>query len=352
MTKRDIFLTVVFVLMVGLITVASHLNRSLSADPLLSSDPQTRQDEQKFDQILKSSGAIAAYQYFKVNFIATPPEQTHELGHYIGHQLFVNQGVDAVITCDFTQNWSCFHALISDIFNQFGKTPIKEMGRLCENRSSDIGRCLDAIGHGFLFVEGYTTQGVRQALKDCDLMDQGQNTCYDGIFKEYLDRERMPYRTETTPKRGPSQELLPCSQVDSKYQSNCYFELPYFWNTLLSTNYTRMGQLCQSLPEATRTGCFEGVGRAILASSYYDSGPNLSVNCAKMPSQAGEDACILRAVNILTATYGEKKYKTETEVYYIPAPRIELCQNLSPLAKDDCVSKIKDFKCQKLRECQ
>lgn len=337
---------------IGVFLFSVNLDKKLRSQSYdLSTQSGELQAEKALDQMVSNYGGVRAFEFFKEKFGQSSPSLTHELGHFLGKSLYRERGISAVLVCDFTQNWSCFHSLIQVALSAGEKGVIKKAGDLCEKNSPQIGRCMDAIGHGLLFTNGYSQPGLQKALSQCDEMVRA-GLCYNGVFKEYNDRERMPISGESTPKRQIPMDLLePCQSVDVRYQSSCYFEQPYWWNTALAKDFTSMGQLCLNVSDTIRKSCFQGIGRAVLAASEYNSDGSTLKNCAKLPTVEAEGECVLEAVSILSGTYGEKKYRSENDPYQVPAPTSELCSGLIDLQKSACLAKVREFNCNKLGKC-
>jgi hypothetical protein len=115
-------------------------------------------------------------------------------------------------------------------------------------------QCEHGLGHALLYTLDYDLPG---ALDGCGLLPSasGQSSCRIGVFMENI-LPNDPSKRQT----DPQDPLVPCRNLEEKFQNDCYRQQTKLWFSLGYTD-EKIAQLCHSLDPVKQWFCFQGFGR-------------------------------------------------------------------------------------------
>ena len=278
----------------------------------------------------------------------------HQPAHKAGRFAYELSGVSTFTTAPLECHVGGLHGAIEAYFRDRGVDDLGARGKQICGTGRDYffeSQCYHGIGHGLMAATDYDLPG---ALKGCDLLEQGKDTCYTGVFMENIvgglggHHERAGVHSKYL-NRDPQ---YPCSIVDAKYQPSCYLLQTSRMIQLFGPNFPRIAEACGDAPAALSDSCFQSMGRDIgglhrsdasaairacgsapagplrvscLSGAVQDlfwdaSGQNLAVQfCRQLSDSAEKRGCyatiISRAETMLTAD-GRRQFCTEIEEPY------------------------------------
>lgn len=211
-----------------------------------------------------------AYALEVLSLVAIPKDgQAHLLAHSIGEATYEKYGLESLHHCQNDMLNGCVHGLMISAVADIGTKGIKDMVESCKvNTDFEYFMCSHAAGHGFMALHVYD---LDLALAECDALPdldlQERDHCYNGVFMENVLGEHdglTPFDRETLSK---SDLLLPCSQVEDKYQSACYLNQVTWWQQVFEGDLAQMGKQCSTVPQEFELHCANSLGRVIASIS-------------------------------------------------------------------------------------
>ncbi len=128
-------------------------------------------------------------------------------------------------------------------------------------------QCIHGIGHG---LTAWIEYDLIEALKSCDLLDQGQDSCWSGVFMENIVGGLADHEGHGTHESPPKKSSYlsedphyPCSFVPDRYKSSCYFLQTSRMMQLFNGNFSKIASACASAPTPYQPVCYESMGRDV-----------------------------------------------------------------------------------------
>jgi hypothetical protein len=337
--KRFLQLAVLVLLSLVILWETSQLSKTVHPSAPSSNSAQITRtlstldalaERQIWSQRIDQVGAATAYTEFKDKFHSRGFGDQHFAAHVIGALFYDKLGLAGVADCDASFAFGCYHSFFGRALEEQGLGVMPSLDQACLKHYGPTGTgCLHGIGHGLMEYFGPTR--LLEALNGCLLTTQTNPLfgCTTGVFMEYntpilIDSTTIQVRSRDF---NPTDPFYPCSTLPEKFQQPCYFQLPQWWNGLLSSNYAKIGELCESIPTPqNRESCFLGTGNDAAPSSEYDLTTTIK-HCQQMPNSLGRLNCLVGA-SWSFMTVPEKRPL---------AP--EVCSSLSETDRHLCVQK-------------
>ena len=274
--------------------------------------PNLQKDTQKFSSIVKDSkeiwsndSALLAYiKKYGVKQTFTQLEKLekngvgdcHQTAHRAGRMSFDTYGTGVFKDCTLACHSGCFHGATEEYFKKYGSEDLeKNINTVCADTAGNSfynHQCLHGIGHGLL---AWTNYELPEALKTCDLLTQGQGSCWTGAFMENIVAELAgSNKTDHVTKYKSSDPHFPCTIVEEKYKDSCYFLQTSRMMQMYGVDFKKIAGVCAETPAAYRRSCFESMGRDI--SSAYRLTPARSINECNHAPQEYRIPCLNGAV--------------------------------------------------------
>lgn len=284
-------LSMIFILLGGLLTIAAIIVRTNSSDSILIKGREISRARVQISRVMRMKGPAAAYVYTKtlfpgdVSFISQ-----HLLMHVFAELAYARYGADGMIYCDDDFAYGCYHGFMAQSIVHEGLNIAENLFAACMSISNATA-CQHGIGHGIMQHLG--NRRLKDALDVCVQIGAPISAagCFGGAYMEY----HFPALTT-----GGIQSALPfdhrdpydvCPELPAQYQPSCYFRLVEWWEQISGRNYDMMGDLCVNIDgEHMREQCFVAIG----TTSASTSGRNLEV--------------VIRACDRATRAPKSKKY--------------------------------------------
>ena len=153
-------------------------------------------------------------------------------------------------------------------------------------------QCLHGVGHGLM---AWTNYELPDALKDCDLLDTAvhQESCFTGVFMENIVGGLTSSSDCHKTKYLSDDPQYPCSVVNDKYKSSCYFLQTSRMVQLFGGDFAKVAEQCLEAPEAYQYSCFGSMGRDI---GVYKQPDKEIAACANAPQGTNRVSCLNGAV--------------------------------------------------------
>lgn len=302
-----------------------------------TSELRTKEDQfaAERDKIrhLFAKSSRQAYQYFATLDQKYGYNKPHELGHWVGAQLYAKEGIEGISFCGSSSGYSCFHGFFARAFPEEGEQLLKKADEVCGKSYEEEGNggCFHGVGHGLLALEGYSFNNLVSALGGCDKLKgsvHAASLCRNGVFMEYNFRTMQDLENDLTMIREFNSEkpFDPCDILPSRHQSDCYFEQVAWWSQVLEQNFLEVINLCQSLVPEFQEGCFRGVGRNLAIGTEYNK-EKVAEGCGKVASVKMQELCVTEAA---ITSMGDGI-----------ADAVELCDSLE--RKENCYKAVEVF---------
>lgn len=249
-------------------------------------------EKENWLKILKKNDSNIFYNYLKQRY--SDNYNQHAVGHIFGEILFEKEGFNGIGVCDESFFWGCHHGFVSKALVQGGETTINKLFEGCKSLDEDgYQQCIHGIGHGLIGL--YGPNGLSKSLNICDDLD-GNESCFTGVFMEYNFPTVAVNGIFTSTVRSLDKNVYyPCQEFNEKHALSCYYELPRFWERVLNSDFSKIGNYCNGiLNTENKKACFRGVGE--IASLVADHDIEKTKNhCQKMPTAYGVNICLTSA---------------------------------------------------------
>lgn len=230
----------------------------------------------------------------------------HNTAHKAGRFSYEVYGEKAFQECSAECHSGCYHGATEAYFIDNGTADLVEnLNVICSTELNPFfsHQCLHGIGHGLM---AWTSYELHEALKSCDILERGQESCYTGVFMENIVGGLEDEATESDKealaghftKYLSADPQYPCTDrtLEEKYKGSCYFLQTSRMLQLANGDFQKVAANCLAAPDEYRRLCFQSMGRdaggsfqknptgAISACSHAPKG-EYRVDCIKGASQ-------------------------------------------------------------------
>ncbi|MDP2593829.1 MAG: cupredoxin domain-containing protein [bacterium] len=223
-------------------------------------------------------------------------QSCHSAAHILGRASFEVFGNNMFQRCSAECHSGCYHGATEAYFSTYGTQNLeKSLNTIC---NSDLNaffshQCLHGVGHGLMAWENYDLPG---ALTDCDTLSTGHESCYTGVFMENIAGGLAKAEGHFTQYLSEDPHY-PCSIVDDKYRSSCYFLQTSRMIHLYNGDFSKIAAACKAAPEDMRPFCFQSMGRDAGGTLYNIAEPVVAT-CANATGSDYTD-CLTGAIHNL-----------------------------------------------------
>ncbi|MAF59417.1 hypothetical protein CL631_01055 [bacterium] len=261
-----------------------------------------------------------------------PGTDLHFLGHFVGDELYRQEGVSGMSKCTHGFRNACSHAMVIGAMVEFGEGALPLVKEVCKDAPGGSGAytmCFHGFGHGVFAYTGYnfedtvkicsrtgTPEANNREFPECiggavmELLGGG------GHDKELWEKAREKYLSKTEPR-----SLCEFSFMTDEIRPICYTYLtPHLFEFaggdlghLTEENYRDAFLYCDEIPislEGDRLSCFGSLGKefVVLAQNRdvrkIDQMTNTQLDkvyelCKITEDEAGQAACVRNAVQSL-----------------------------------------------------
>ncbi|MBX9765214.1 hypothetical protein K2X83_01075 [Patescibacteria group bacterium] len=321
---KAFWLRIILLVAVGIVTSLYFFPRTEENAARNVSDVRS-----SIEKALQKSGPSQTYADLKERYRKSHPDTQHNLAHIFGESLYTYRGAYGISICDPDFNFGCYHGFFTAAVKREGFELISQLDAVCQT-SSRPSACQHGLGHGIMEYVGHGN--LTKALEACSRTYQPDPVagCTSGVFMDYnipLHVEGDTFTLSPRPLGNPPRPFSPCTDVDSKFRSSCYHELPQWWNQVYEGDVQNIGALCESVepPEYARQ-CFHGIGNLVGSIAGYDVQKTQGL-CALLPENA-QDTCFVAAASSFSANIGDREGATH------------LCGSVSLSAREVCLKNL------------
>lgn len=281
--------------------------------------------EELSDRFVALADTKGAEYAFEVLLRAELPPNTdiHLLGHVVGDELYLQEGVDGIATCTQEFRNACSHSIVIGALNEFGDEALTLIREACVRAPGGSGAytmCFHGLGHG---VFAYFQYSLPETIEFCRstgteaYRDQEYMECVGGAIMELMGgggHDKVSW--EAARERYLQRPLSPC--VDDVIPTNakgvCFTYLTPRLFELAGADlgdpdpslFRKAFLYCEAIPETytlARHTCFGGFGKEFIVlaggrdirdvSNYEDSTFRTAIDwCGMAGSLKGEESCI------------------------------------------------------------
>lgn len=239
----------------------------------------------------------------RLNELSTQFGSCHNIAHEAGrisYELFEER---AFQKCNSYCHSGCYHGATEAYFKEHSTADLaKNLKILCNDELNSFfsHQCIHGIGHGLM---AWTDYDLPNALKSCDLLEQGQSSCWTGVFMENIvgGLAKEISKVEQEKLAGHFTKYLnddpqyPCTVVEEKYKSSCYFFQTSRMIQLFNNDFSKVAGACSETPQPYQRTCFESMGRDV-GGAFYDKPDGVIKACSSAPAGEARISCLNGAV--------------------------------------------------------
>ena len=250
------------------------------------------QEQLRVIKKLSSENAREAWKYLKSAYMkdgqvfetgTTWLDYSHVFSHIVGNQAYQQYGMQAIILCNYSFAYGCVHGILEQALVGEGVAMIKKIEQECFQQNQ---ACSHGLGHGLLTLEKYD---VRAALRGCDILQQDQFACYNGVFMEYIWSAPKTELDENQP-------FAFCeSFLDSAYLQACAEYQLNIFTEVFGWSFADATEECFSAPNETiRIACKEQTGMLVAHMTKGDLN-RIQEYCFLLKDISNQNLCLLGA---------------------------------------------------------
>lgn len=291
----------------------------------LSSEPDAKLPKgdavEKVKQIVKSQGSLAAWEFFKSNYLKQDVQGSHDIAHYIGSLIYQEKNLEGLVKCDSSFAFGCYHGFVEGLIAKEGIDNLSKLVQVCQSFPKHQGQitCYHGIGHGVL---SYYKYELKPALNLCDnlLPSSYQQNCYTGVFMENA--------LVNSNKIDKENSMWPCNTVPEKYKSACFKYQMVSLSRLYSDDPVKIAQACSEAEKKEyQESCLQGLGHQI--SQRHRKEPDEIVRLCGLIEGPNDVVCKIAAA---------EEFVFQKESFEIA--RNKICSSLPEPYLEECIKKI------------
>lgn len=227
----------------------------------------------------------------------------HDPAHEAGRMAYDFFQEKAFRQCNAYCHSGCYHGAIEAYFKEHGTANLaSNLKVLCDDELNPFfsHQCVHGIGHGLMAWSDYDLPG---ALASCDLLPEGQASCWTGAFMENIvgglvrevpEQERGELTGHFT-KYLSDDPQYPCTEVEEKYKGSCYFLQTSRMIQIFNGDFAKVAQACAQAPAPYQRSCFESMGRDV-GGAWRGNPAGAITACSSAPAGDSRIGCLTGAV--------------------------------------------------------
>jgi plastocyanin len=218
----------------------------------------------------------------------------HQAAHSAGRFAFEIFDEKAFQTCSAECHSGCYHGATESYFRVHGTANLAEdLAVICGSEQNPFlsHQCYHGVGHGLMAFADYE---LFEALANCDLLPQGQESCYTGVYMENVVGGLAPTVGHFTDYLSDDPHF-PCNVVDEKYKPSCYFYQTSRMVQLFNYDFGLVAEACGEIDLSLQQNCFESMGRDVGGVHFTDN-PGAILDCGSAPAGDPRIWCLNGAV--------------------------------------------------------
>lgn len=282
-------------------------------------------DEVALYSYVRKYGAAKTMQY--LNELQTQFGDCHQNAHNVGRFVYELLSEQAFQDCTAECHSGCYHGATEAYFRDHGTANLAEdLAVICNSELNPFysHQCFHGVGHGLMAFSDYE---IFEALHNCDLLPEGQASCYSGVFMENVVGGLAPTVGHFTDYLSEDPHF-PCNIVEEKYVDACYFYQTSRMVQVFEWEFAKVAEACGEIEEQYQRSCFESMGRDV-GGVNMTSNKGAIIDCSTAPAGDQRIWCFNGAVqNTFWTPQGQDQ-------------AIDFCMQLNePAEKEGCYSTI------------
>ncbi|MCI0826274.1 MAG: hypothetical protein J4N73_00670 [Chloroflexi bacterium] len=279
------------------------------ADPALQTEPTERPERAYDDDIPEISPEIfqdegALYSYIRKYGPALTIQYLYELqaeygdchstAHKAGRYAYEIFNAQAFQTCSAECHSGCYHGATESYFRDKGTANLEQdLAIICSSGLNPFfsHQCFHGVGHGLMAFSDYE---LLDALSNCDLIPDGAESCYSGVFMENVVGGLSPTIGHFTDYLSDDPQF-PCDIVPEKYKNACYFYQTSRMVQIFDWDFSKVAEACGEAGERYQQPCFESMGRDV-GGLRLDNNIDAIADCGAAPLGNPRIWCLTGAV--------------------------------------------------------
>ena len=276
---------------------------------VISTEP-TEKPERVYDDTIPENASViwedeaALYSYVRKFGAAKTIQYLHELQSDYGdcHQNAHNAGrfayeifdAQAFQTCSAECHSGCYHGATEAYFRDHGTMNLAEdLAIICSSSLNPFytHQCFHGVGHGLMAFSDYE---LFEALANCDLIPDGAESCYSGVYMENVVGGLAPTIGHYTDYLSDDPHF-PCDIVPDKYKNACYFYQTSHMVTIFNWDFAKVAESCGEADPLYQRACFESMGRDVGGLRQNDNVAAIA-DCNSVPFGEARTWCLIGAV--------------------------------------------------------
>ncbi|NQV92955.1 hypothetical protein HQ403_00475 [Candidatus Kaiserbacteria bacterium] len=282
--RRVFLLPTLITLLITLVVISLFFIQRDPADELTSSlgkDPTFKELSVYFEDLAKEKGA--SYAFDVLGRVELPQNiDLHLLGHIVGDQLYIQEGIDGIKKCSQDFRNACSHSVVIGALIENGEGILPEVKNACHGAPGGVGAytmCFHGFGHGVLAYNDYTLPDAVEFCKKVgteEFYNREYVECVGGAVMEMIAgvHDRATWEEKSHIYFKESDPLYPCSAdfIDDEVRGICYTYLtPHLFEAVganlgkpTAYDFDKAFKLCSVLPEKdtlSRNACYGGFGK-------------------------------------------------------------------------------------------
>lgn len=259
----------------------------------------TNLDEEMRKEVVKrmvKANPAVAWQFLKDTYIVNgqATSNQHNLAHYLGNEIYQEEGIGGLRFCDGSFSFGCFHGVTERALQSKGDL-VEEIATACYQNSGgkydvNVSNCLHGLGHGLTSTQQFQ---LVPALEGCRRLEkQVRHDCFNGAFMEFAQGSPSVPITVEDPWRL-------CKELGEEVAWECgWYSMDMLHYRLNLQADTRVG-ICANAPsQKTLQACHGSYG--VWFAMAGEKPESIIAACAKAISEAGRNACLLEAASSLS----------------------------------------------------
>lgn len=218
----------------------------------------------------------------------------HQAAHKAGRFAYEVYDDKAFQLCSAECHSGCYHGATEAYFRDHGTANLSEnLNVICSSELNHFfsHQCVHGVGHGLMAWANYN---LPSALESCDLLSQRQDSCWTGVFMENIVGGLTEEGGHKTSYLNDDPQY-PCTNVEDKYKSSCYFLQTSRMMQLFSGDFKKIADACGQASQTYRDVCYQSMGRDV--GGVYARNPEGAIRaCLNAPEGQFRLGCINGAV--------------------------------------------------------
>ena len=261
-------------------------------DTIPENSPVIFQDEGALYSYIRKYGAAKTIQY--LHELQSEFGDCHSTAHNAGRFAYEVFDSQAFQTCSAECHSGCYHGATEAYFRDHGTANLADdLAIICSSSLNPFfsHQCFHGVGHGLMAFSDYE---LFEALTNCDLLTEGAESCYSGVYMENVVGGLAPTIGHFTDYLSDDPHF-PCNIVADKYKNACYFYQTSRMVQIFDWDFSKVAEACGEADERYQQACFESMGRDV-GGKNLDNNVEAISDCQTIPAGDPRIWCLDGAV--------------------------------------------------------